>query len=238
MFTTILVMPRAIGPGRLRGRSGSRVFTAGWPLGVAASLGLGLLGCSDSPRQKLMEYEEVAGQRLGEWVMNSVAGDGPILILRSPSDLDSDEPTAGRCRGLRRACPGRSFIEAGPDPLDWGPPSEDFHILTGEDWADQILAWCGQHPDAVAVVSLLFEFPPLPNTGAQDLPPFYGFTAGPSPNWAKAMQAGRLKAVVRYTSGNGAPNLPPRGASAEEIFDLRFELITPENFQADEASGR
>ena len=170
--------------------------------------------------------------------MRTVSGEGPILVLRSPSDLHSEETTAGRCRGLRKACPDHVVIEAGPDPLGLGPPSSDFHILSSEDLAGQIVALSKQHPDAVAVVSLLFEFPPMGNAWARDLPPLYAFAAGPSRSWVKPLREGRLKAVVRYKSQGGVHEVPARGASAEDVFDDHFELLTSESLRERTANGQ
>jgi len=237
MGTFLIIVALAAGARLFRGREGSRRIRAGWVIAALLPLGLGLSSCSNAP--DLQAYEEVAGYRMGELLLEAVDGDGPVLVLRSPSDLGSDEPTAGRSRGLRKACSGHAVIEAGPDLLSLGPPSDDFHILAGEDWADQVAAWCEQYPDAVAVVSLLFEFPPLETSWSQDLPPLYGFTAGPSQAWAEAMQEGVLKAIIRYRPGAtiGGRESPSGESSPEDAFDHHFELVTPENLRDALADG-
>lgn len=228
----VLLLVAAVG---LRGREGSRGPQVGLAVASLAVVALATLSRPGSPQEQLREFEEVAGYGLGEMVMEASEGKGPILVLRSASDLQSDEPTAIRFRGLRKACSGHALIEAGPDPSGLGPPANGFEILEGEQWFEQVAAWSRQHPDAVAVVSLLFEFPDLADTWAEDLPPLYGFAAGPPENWVRAMRGGWLKAVVRYRPHSNPNSAPPRGASRQEMFDLRFERLTRET--AEEALG-
>jgi hypothetical protein len=212
-----------------RGRTKSRGLPAGLAVAALAALALGLAARPQQPELQLLEYEEIAGYVLGTRMLEDIPAEGPILVLRSPSPADSDEPSAARLRGLRQACSGRTLVEAGPDPLDWGPPSGDFRIFDGDSWTAQVAPWCREYPDAAAVVSLLFEFPTLDDAGNADLPPLYGFTAGPSTAWMDAMQNHTLQAVVRYKPGASARDVPQHGASPQEVFNLRFDLLTPDN---------
>lgn len=232
---TLLALALAAGASLSHGReAAARWILTGVAAAALAPLGLGLLGCSS--KLDLRQFEEIAGYRLGKMVLEAVDGEGPILVLRRPSDLRSDEPTASRFRGLREACSDWALIEAGPDPLALGPPYDAFYIFPGEDWASRVAEWCRQHPDAVAVVSLLFEFPPLEDSWDDDLPPLYGFTAGPSRAWAELMRDGWLEAVIRYRDGGPRDaTLPKR--SPEEAFDHYFELVTPETLRDAMASG-
>jgi len=230
-FLILVALALIIGAALLRKREEANRIRLGLIFAALAALGLGLIIRSGTSEPDLQEYEELAGYRLGKLLLERVDGRGPILVLRSPTDLQSEEPTAGRCRGLRSACSSYTVIEAGPDPLELGPPSDDFQILEGENWTEEIVPWCDQYPSAVAVVSLLFEFPPLATVWDQDLPLLYGFASGPSSAWTHAMRAGQLQAVVRYKPVAGAPSLPPRGASPEQAFDHHFELVTPENLE-------
>jgi hypothetical protein len=230
-FLILVALALTIGATLLRKREESKRIRFGLVIAALAAFGIGLTIRSSTSEPDLQEYEELAGYRLGKVLLDRVDGGGPILVLRSPTDLQSEEPTAGRCRGLRSACSGYTVIEAGPDPLELGPPSDDFQILEGENWTEEVVPWCGQYPNAVAVVSLLFEFPPLATVWDQDLPLLYGFATGPSLAWAHAMRAGQLQAVVRYKTVAGAPSLPPRGATPEQAFDHHFELVTPETLE-------
>lgn len=227
----LLAVVLAAGAFLLRGRAESGGLQIGLAVGALAALLLGLATRSSTPTLELSEYEETAGYMLGERLMDVVADEGPILVLRGPFALNSEDPTSSRFRGLRKACGDRDLVEAGPDPLGVGAPYPTFHILEGENWSNHVADWCRQYPNAAAVVSLLFEFPPIAQSWSQDLPPLYGFTAGPSQAWAASMQKGHLKALVRYKSGTGARDLPPPGASPHDVFNLRFDLVTPETFQ-------
>lgn len=200
-------------------------------LGFVALSAAFLVGCGKKAGSdfKLQKYEEVGGYKLGEAVMDAIPDPGLIVVLRAPSEVkDQDDPTAGRFRGLQDALPGYTFAHAGPDPVGFGAPSDDFHVFSSGDLADQIVDFTKQQDKPVAVVSLLFEFPALGKKWSGDMPPIFGFTAGPSQEWARAMNSGWLKALVRPKQGASSQDIPPKGASTDEAFAKRFEMVLPD----------
>lgn len=174
-----------------------------------------------------LTFEEAAGEVLAGEVVSRLTSGDTVLLLRYPaSKTGSREITYRRARAFERVAKqaGLTVRQGGGDPRSAGVNEDDYLLFDHTRLATEVTAWCAAHPEVKAVVSMLHQLPPdLP--AVKSSPPWFGFDAGRSLVSDHMGRTGPLVAVVRYGAAPVQLKHSPRGADAQKLFEMRFELV-------------
>lgn len=169
-------------------------------------------------------FYRVAGAKLGAAIAAAHPGGGTVLVLRGAETVEDLKKIAqARLEGLKQGLgSGYRVVEATP-PEE--PGSEEMYSIEMILPMRLFLKMVETAPDAKAVVSLLgapaFARGPLPK-----YPPLYLFEMV-DPGMAKdLMGAGAIWGAVLFKDDADWKAKPRRDMSDDEIFNLRYTLVT------------
>jgi hypothetical protein len=176
----------------------------------------------------LNDAETIAGAQMAGKVVTDFPKGGTLLVLEMPPlNGASKDVSQRRMEGVRKELAKAPFrlVAAGPEVMGRSSSDKSFKMLKPGDVAGQVHAWCRLNTGVVAVVSLLMELPDLQSVESEGMPPWYGFDAGPSENYRKAVDKKLLKSAILYRGDFGAIAAP--GTSEKQMFESVFRVFDP-----------
>jgi hypothetical protein len=197
---------------------------------VAAILGLqgwNIISDSGPPGGGLIEeFHEAAGWKLGQYLAERYPDAGEILVIQAVTREGTPVPSAPlQLAGIEKAFEGAgrhvnalsmSHADAHQDPMMMGGPVAR---------NDAFVAAVESAPNADAVICCI-NLPYLQSDPPDDLPPLFLLETGDRLNCQGLIAAGVAQGAVERRLGVGRGAKPKRGLSPEEIFALRYELLT------------
>jgi hypothetical protein len=154
---------------------------------------------------------------------------GKVVVIRHtgfiPETVELQEAVVATCR---RALDGDwTLVELPPE--DFGEAEHGgWALRTGSgSWGGEIKAWMTPHQDAVAIISLVG----IPHLSAEDwkkLPPFFGGIPFSTEYSEAALRDGMIEGLAVMREDADALAIRKFRGSAEDLFDLAYEWLTPE----------
>ena len=166
--------------------------------------------------------ESALGYVLGERVARDFPAGGVLLAVHEePLGPKEQKAANARMEGLRSALSGSGlevvpiYFKPGEDAF--GEPGTGFPVTDCSTWVET-------HSHAVAAVSFS-GFPDRAKPAeCAGWPPFYVFASGAVHALSPFVRRGRIKALVVYRPNVNPTQKIPKGASPQELFDLRYEF--------------
>ena len=155
-----------------------------------------------------------------------VEQDGDVLIIASPAYTESaQERLKLQLDALAKGWGARSFNVVG---VDLNPAIPDEPMMDTPFYSlEQLVAKWQQHPNVSAIVLLSVMPYFAPNEALPtELPPLYVFEQSMEPSMQTLMEDGYLDAGIFYGQNIDWRAKPERGASTEDVFKMRYQLIT------------
>lgn len=183
---------------------------------------------SVAPKRTKPDYRftEAAAEQLGRCMSERVKQDGDILVMASPVYTESAQDRLSKqIKALKKGWGHRAFQVVGVDlkPKMPDTPMMDTPFISLE----QLVGKWKQHPQAIAIVMLSVMPYFAPNVPLpENLPPLYVFEQSMEPSLRSLMEDGYLDAGIFYGEHVDWRAKPERRASAEDIFNMRYQLIT------------
>jgi hypothetical protein len=183
------------------------------------------------------DYSTAAGFALGQKVSSDFPEGGRLLMLYYPPLEKASADSTATCydgfrKGLGAVLERFDINEAGPNRMNLGTNRDGFTLLSEEDVFGDAITWCEDHPDTVAVVSLLPSLPNLRSPTLRGETPWYGFYQMQTEHDLPVFDDPRLRAAIVPNFHRQAENAPPRGAPLEELFAFSYRLLTPDSATA------
>jgi hypothetical protein len=164
-------------------------------------------------------FQSAAASILGQQIARDLDGGKIVLMQTAPDTEFARSQEAGLKEGLGDgfSLEIASLMESGMD---------DMMMLEGLGITGDILEnVVRDHPGAVALVSAV-GIPYFENRPPQNMPPLYILEAPDFGENNDLLSQGTVQALIQYKSDVDWQAKPARGMSKEEIFDLRYTLIT------------
>lgn len=210
----------------------ARKLMAGMTVVVLVLLGIRWYGgCRDEDVSHAAtagrRFQTAAGYMLGRHVADTVPGGGTILVLQiDPSSAISRAQVGGISQGA-----GGAF-QVTTDAMGL-PDSDDAMMMDGATLStEQLAEFIAGNPDADAVITCIglpfsrrgIEFP-------DPMPPFFSLEVPDPDVAAQLMHEGILHGFLVYRHDVDWSATAGRRMEMDEIFDMRFKLVTPENYR-------
>ena len=193
-------------------------------------------GCRGPGSLYIPSFNEVAGKALGAVIAEAVPGAGTVVVLlqggaQGPEGAEGagfSEIQQAQLAGLRAAFQDTSLTVVAI-PVE--PEMEGLIALMAAGPAiteQQFYGLLLQEPDAVAAISCI-GMPPLASQPRSDVPPLYLLEVLQEPEGRHFVEQGLAQGGVFLRSGTDWTLKPKRGMSDDEIFEMRYVLVTPDD---------
>ena len=187
-----------------------------------------------SSDQGILDFGEVCGGKLGEHIAQAFPEGGEVLVLQlfrgKPAGPGGSSPMAeAQIKGLKRGF-GKTGLKSILGTLEGGVEIlEVIRMGSGMIPEEMFLQALEQAPQAVAVVSCVGV--PVLQSLPENLPPIYLLSGADRGTCRSLLSSGVVSAGVFLKSGPDFKTKPNRGMSADEIFNLRYVLVTADALQ-------
>ena len=189
-------------------------------------------GCSSPGSMYIPSFNEVAGKTLGAMIAEAAPGAGTVVVLlqaaQGPDGAGLSEIQQAQLAGLRTAFQETllTVVEIQVQPAMEGLMGL---VAAGPSITEQqFYGLLQQEPDAVAAISCI-GMPPLASELRSDVPPLYFLEVLHEPEGRHLVEQGLAAGGVFLRSGADWTQKPKRGMSDEEVFQLRYVRVTPED---------
>lgn len=222
MHIALLVLLVALAAAYGMQRRGNAAAKAALPIILALTLILvavhGVRTLHRPAPQVNFSFDQAAACVLGKHLVSALPRAGPVLVFPDKGGLLSN----AQRKGLEEALAGSGF-----ERVDFPTPPEEEEVAFDDGlWSGQLRNVLQAHPDVVAFVS--FRGLPIDFTAGDldRLPPLFLVDDAREGTWLPLLQSGHLRAAVTLRHTIDWDANPAPGATPEEIFDLRYELVT------------
>ena len=227
VFIILLIAVIAVFTQRKKAPQAATYIIAALVAAILALQGGAIFRASRGPGPGLIEeFHEAAGWKLGRYVVEACPSSGKVLVIQTTTREGEPVSTApAQLAGIQKALEGThlyvtpvsmTFQDAHWDPAMMGGP------ITRN---DAFLAALESEPDAEAVICCV-NVPYLLSDPPDRLPPLFLLETGDRFTCEGLMSAGIVHGAVLRRPGVGRGVKPKRGMSPDEIFALRYDLIT------------
>jgi hypothetical protein len=172
------------------------------------------------------DFYSAATYKIGQEIAKQVPGGGELVVLHAGTFNDvMKKILAAQLDGLKKGLGGANFtiVESGPRAT-----TEDEMMMLSEPYIplQTFAKYAQERPNATAMLSLIGTPMLDAQAAAPKLPPL--FVIGMvDPEQTKPLFArGVVKAAVFYKVNADWKAKPSRGASLDDVFNLRYELVT------------
>lgn len=207
-------------------------------LAIFVSLGaIFTRGCRDdgTTDQLVLDFNEATGRKLGSLIAQTYPEGGEVLVLQlfrsRPAEPGQPPPTGvAQLEGLERGF-GKTDLRITHGVFDAEPEMIDMLMMGGGPIQEEMfLAAFEQAPGAVAVVSCAgipyFDSDPL-----EEMPPIFILSGADLTVCQDLIAEGTVPGGVFFKRGADLKTKPTRGMSVDEIFNLRYLLVTADNLE-------
>lgn len=183
-------------------------------------------GCSRQAVPFNDDFHSAVGFKLGEEVAKSIPAGSEVLVVHSGRFVPSmTEVLDAQIEGLKRGFGSASYtlVESGPEE------GSDELMLMMEDPLIRMSAFVKRlegHPNAKAVVSFIGAPVLEPGVPVPPLPPLFALGSTDPAMARPLLSRGILRAGVFYKASIDWDAKPTPDMSIDDIFNLRYELIT------------
>lgn len=178
---------------------------------------------ASSPQRVLgghLAFYSAAASKLGQTIAAALPGGGRVLVIHAVTNPIDEAVAKARIQGLKKG-----FGNAPLTIVEASPKAEELYGLETGLPLEVFLKCAEQAPDAKAVVS--FVGPPAPGRmSGRALPPLYILESLDRVMAQQLLREGVIAAAVVVKDGADFKTPASAVKSEDELFNLRYELIT------------
>jgi len=192
---------------------------------VLALASLGLLAWQSFKPPKNVyagNFEEAAGYKLAASVKERFPDGGKVLVIQQQGVLKHIKNVcAAQLRGVRQQLDGEQWtvVAAGPE---FGVGPNGIESITGFT-SKACGQWLDENPNTVAVISFI-GLPDGPPPSQTNQPPYAALMPGQKED-TRIARGVKVLAVAAHKKGINPMLNPEKGASADDVFGMRFEWV-------------
>lgn len=190
---------------------------------VLAALGiLSLQLFGPAPSHYTGDFEEAAGFKLAESVKAEFPEGGKVLVIQQRGELKHIKNVIeAQLRGVRKQLEGEKWTVIGAGP-EFGIGPNGIETITGFS-SEACGKWLDENPNTIAVISFI-GLPDGPPPSQTNQPPYAALMPGQVED-TKIARGVKVLSVAAHKKGINPMLTPKRGATAEDVFDMRFDWV-------------